>query len=87
MNGDHHTQHVLDVLGRTLMPFVGDTVAKTTGLMHCKRLGLNGDTLTPADLDKLLASVERGLTVFIGNQVATKAVARVRHALQTESAT
>ncbi|HVN77271.1 MAG TPA: hypothetical protein VMT19_13215 [Thermoanaerobaculaceae bacterium] len=86
MSAAFNTQRVIEVIGRTIAPVVGDTVAATTGLMHCRRLGINDGTISSADLDRLLASVERWLTVFVGNQAASKAVAKVRRALLSEDA-
>ncbi len=86
MSAVFDTQRVIEVIGRTIMPVVGDTIAATTGQMHCRRLGINGDTISSTDLERLLASVERGLTVFVGNQGASKAVARIRRSLLSEGA-
>ena len=87
MSAVFDTQRVIEVIGRTIAPMVGDTIAATTGQMHCRRLGINDGTISSADLDRLLASVERGLTVFVGNQAASKAVARVRRSLLSEGVT
>jgi len=84
MSAVFDTQRVIEVIGRTIAPVVGETVATTTGQMHCRRLGINDGTITAADLERLLASVEKGLTVFVGNQAAGKAIAKVRRSLIPE---
>ena len=86
MSAVFDTQRVIEVIARTIGPVVGETVAATTGQMHCRRLGINDGTITSADLDRLLVSVEKGLTVFVGNQAASKAIAKVRRSLLSEGA-
>ena len=64
-----------------MAPYIGDTMARSATLAHCRKLGI-GETLSPTDLDALLARLGSGLNIFLGRDRSAAVLAETRRALE-----
>jgi hypothetical protein len=69
------------VIVEVMAPYIGDTMARSAALAHCRRLGL-GETLSPTDVEALLARLGSGLNIFLGRDRSTAVLAETRRALE-----
>ncbi len=64
-----------------MAPYIGDTMARSAAQAHCRKLGIE-DTLSPADLEALLARLGSGLNIFLGRDRSAAVLAETRRALE-----
>ena len=60
-------QTVLETIESLIAPYVGKTIAGASTKVHCEKLGLYQDELTPDQVEALLILLEKALRVFIGH--------------------
>ena len=72
------------VLIDALSPDLGAAMARASVTGIARRLGLEGATLTEADLARLFQALEPGLAVFVGRDPAARLLAQVRARLEEE---
>jgi hypothetical protein len=80
------TDAVVDVLTRTLAPYIGATMARSALLSQRDRLGIDGASITADQAERLIAKVGHGLNVFLGRERATDVVEEMRRSLSTAQA-
>lgn len=73
--------HLAHVITEAISPYVGQMMARTSIELHCKRLGVDPDSLGRAHLDPLLQQLSLGLNVFIGREKAEAVIGELRVAL------
>jgi hypothetical protein len=61
-----------------MAPYVGATMARSAAEAHCQKLGFSSGTLTPDQLDALLAKVGAGLNIFLGRDKAATVIGEVK---------
>jgi hypothetical protein len=69
------------VIVEIMAPYIGDTMARSAALAHCRKLGF-GETLSPGDLDSLLRRLGAGLNIFLGRERSEAVLAETRRALE-----
>ena len=68
-------------IATVIAPYLGATMAEASIRAHGQKLGIEGGTLSPEQLDALLAKLRGGLAVFVGREQTTAIVARIRDSL------
>ena len=64
-----------------LSPYLGATMAEASIRAHGQKLGIEGTTLDPEQLEALLAKLRGGLAVFVGREKTAAIVSRIRESL------
>jgi hypothetical protein len=68
------------VIVDVMAPYIGDTMARSAAQAHCQKLGIQG-TVSPSELDALLARLGSGLNIFLGRDKSAEVLAETRRAL------
>jgi hypothetical protein len=58
--------------------YVGDLMAKAISTAHLRRLGIDGERLTQANVEDVMRSLTGGLAVLVGDRTASEAVTKIR---------
>ena len=69
---------VTGLIAKTLAPYLGATTAEASTRAHCEKLGINGQSMSDAQLQALLGKLGGGLAVFVGREKATGVVEEIR---------
>jgi hypothetical protein len=72
---------VLDALTAVLSPYLGATMARASAQNQCQKLAIEGDQLTPAQVEALVGKLGSGLNVFVGREKAAAVVAEMKRAV------
>jgi hypothetical protein len=64
-----------------LSPYLGGTMAEASIRAHGQKLGIDGTTLDPEQLEALLTKLRGGLAVFVGREKTAAIVSRIRESL------
>ncbi len=75
------TDEAVPIVVEVMAPYIGDTMARSAALAHCEKLGVQGGTLAPEQLEALLARLGSGLNIFLGREKSVLVMAEVRRAL------
>ena len=70
-----------ETMEQTLAPFIGASMARSSVKMHCEKIGLNGDAVSPEQLAQLLEQVGMAMRVFVGTDRADALTREIRTAL------
>lgn len=74
-------QPVVTTIVSAISPYLGQTMAQTSIVTYCKRLGI-GDTTDMTQVDALLKQLALGLNVFIGRDKTESVMRALRHELE-----
>ncbi|MFN8255816.1 MAG: hypothetical protein U0W24_09025 [Bacteroidales bacterium] len=61
-----YSQQVFEILS----PLLGNIMAQSIINIHTLKVGKNPETLTNADIQKFSESIQNGITIFLGTDVA-----------------
>jgi hypothetical protein len=75
------TADALQAITRALTPYVGETMARSATLAHCRRLGIGGTSVQASEVEALLQVLSNGLNVFVGRARSAEAVRSAWEAL------
>ena len=75
------TADALQIITRALTPHVGETMARTATLAHCRKLGIGEPFVQTADVERLLQALSNGLNVLVGKKRSAEAVRAAWEAL------
>ena len=75
------TADALQIITRALTPHVGETMARTATLAHCRKLGIGEPFVQTSDVERLLQGLSNGLNVFVGKARSAEAVRSAWEAL------
>ena len=75
------TADALQIITRALTPHVGETMARTATLAHCRKLGIGGPSVTASEVEALLQGLSNGLNVFVGKARSAEAMRAAWEAL------
>ena len=64
-----------------ISPYLGRTMAQSSLVAHCKRLGIDVQQIQHSQVDRLLQELSLGLNVFIGREKSEKVVRDIRVSL------
>lgn len=76
------TQEVLDAIYLVLAPFVGDLMARSAAVAHCRDLGISGAVIGREEVDALLERLGLGLVIFVGREKTATVVATMKSAIE-----
>src|SRR4029450_1124081 len=62
------TQDVLDAIYLVLSPYVGNLMARSAAVAHCRDLGISGAVIGREEVDALLERLGLGLVIFVGRE-------------------
>lgn len=74
-------QPVVTTIVSAISPYIGQTMAQTSIVTYCKRLGIVG-TADRQQIDALLHQIALGLNVFIGRDKTETLMQELRHSLE-----
>jgi hypothetical protein len=74
------TSEAVEVMVKTMAPYIGDTMARSATEAHCQKLGIAA-TMSHDQLDALLGKLGGGLNIFLGRDKSAAVIADVRGAL------
>jgi hypothetical protein len=80
------TSDVVLTIVRVVAPYVGETMARSAAHAHCRKLGIAGDQMQPAQAEALIGKVGTGLNVFVGRDKSAAVVAELRRAIAMQAA-
>jgi hypothetical protein len=81
------TREAVEVVVEVMGPHIGDTMARSATEAHCRKLGIDpGSTVSPEQIEALLAKLLGGLNIFLGREKAAAVVADAREALAAQGA-
>jgi hypothetical protein len=70
---------VLEAITDSIAPYIGAMMARSAVDVHCKRLGIDGDsTVTSHQINELLKNLALGLNIFIGREKAEALITDIR---------
>jgi hypothetical protein len=76
------TSEAVQTVVKVMAPYIGETMARSATEAHCQKLGIaGGATVSPEQLDALLAKLGGGLNIFLGRDKSALVVAEARQAL------
>jgi hypothetical protein len=73
----------MKVIEHVVAPDLGETLARASARAQCEALGYSDDTITPIELESLLAKLEKGMRVFVGGPRATVLLKEIRENVTT----
>jgi hypothetical protein len=76
-----HTEAVVEILTRTLTPYIGANMARSAVRSQRDRLGIESSSITAEQAESLIAKVGNGLNVFLGRERAAGVVDEMRRSL------
>jgi hypothetical protein len=79
------TSEAVPIIVRVLGPYIGDTMARSAAQAQCQKLGAEGGSLTPEQLESLLSKLGSGLNIFLGRVKSAAVMDEVRRALAAEA--
>ncbi len=75
------TTEAVDAMVKVMAPYIGDTMARSATEAHCQKLGIAGSTVSPEQVDALLAKLGGGLNIFLGRDKAASVIPEAQDAL------
>lgn len=75
------TADALRTITRAMAPYVGETMARTATLAHCRKLGIGEPSVEATEIEALLQGLSYGLNVFVGKARSAEAVRSAWEAL------
>jgi hypothetical protein len=75
------TQEVLDAIYAVLAPYLGDLMARSAAVAHCRDLGISDAFIDRQQIDALLGKLGLGLVIFVGRERTATAVAAMKSAI------
>ena len=72
------TSDAVQEIVRAITPFIGENMARSAARVHCDKLGIAEQHITPLQLGQLIGRFETGLCVFIGRENATALMTPLR---------
>jgi len=79
------TSEAVAIMVRGLAPYIGETMARSAAQAQCQKLGVEGGSLNPEQLETLLGKLGSGLNIFLGRDKSALVMNDVRRALATEA--
>ena len=76
-----NTTDAVDTMVKVMSPYIGDTMARSATEAHCHKLGIAGGTVSPEQVEALLAKLGGGLNIFLGRDKAASVITEARSAL------
>ena len=74
---------VLQTITDAITPYIGAMMARSSVEVHCKRLGIDGDsTVTSSQINELLKHLALGLNIFIGREKADALILTIKTSLR-----
>lgn len=70
-------QRTLQAIADAIAPFVGRSMAQASLDLHCEKLGIADDRLSPDELEALLERLRKALVVFVGQEKTTRLLREV----------
>jgi hypothetical protein len=67
---DRYTNKYSQQVFEILSPLLGDLMAQSVIKIHTIKVGKNPETITSADIQKFSESIQNGITIFLGTDVA-----------------
>ena len=64
------TKATLDMVREAIAPFVGPVMAEASVTLQAKKLGVTDGALSQVQLQSLVESIRRAMTVFVGDEKA-----------------
>jgi hypothetical protein len=75
-------EEVLDAIRLVLAPYVGNLMARSAAVAHCRDLGIAGDLISREQVDALLERLGLGLVIFVGKDKTAELVAAMKSAVE-----
>ena len=75
------TDEAVPIMVEVIAPYIGDTMARSAAQAQCQKLGVEGGSLSPEQLEALLAKLGSGLNIFLGRDKSAQVMTEVRRAL------
>jgi hypothetical protein len=77
------TSTILATIANAMAPYIGITMARSSIEMHCKNMGINGQSMDGRQIDELLNRLALGLNIFIGRDKTVSLVSEIRSGMET----
>jgi hypothetical protein len=76
------TTETVDAVVKVLVPYIGDTMARSGTQAHCQKLGIAAASpIRPDQLESLLGKLGGGLNIFLGRDKSAAVLGEIRQAL------
>jgi hypothetical protein len=79
-----HASTILARITEIITPYIGAMMARSSVVMHCKRLGIAGEVIERGQLDQLLQQLALGLNIFIGRDKTEVVMQQIRSGMETQ---
>ena len=74
---------ILTKIADIIAPYVGRLMAHSSIELHCKRLGIAGESMERTQLDALLKQLSLGLVIFIGRDKTDAVMREIRSGVES----
>lgn len=78
----HQTDQVLRTIEEHITPYLGPLMAKSSAQLHCRKLGIDSETMTADQARDLLDRLAIAMRVLVGRQKTEEVVAQLERALK-----
>ena len=75
------TNAAVETIIQVLSPYLGETMARASTRGVCEKLGIRGESMTPAETEALVGKLASGLSVFVGREKASQVVEEFHRSL------
>ena len=76
---------ILTKVAEVISPYIGKLMAHSSIELHCKRLGIGGESIDRIQLDALLRQLSLGLVIFIGRDKTDAVMREIRSGVESYS--
>ena len=77
------TSTILAAIANAMAPYIGNTMARSSIEMHCKKMGISSESMEGHQVDELLNRLALGLNIFIGRDKTVALVREIRSGMGT----
>lgn len=70
---NHYAQKIFEIIS----PILGESMAKGSISVHCKKIGVAPENIKQKDLSALAQSIMKGLTLFVGSEKSMIVASRI----------
>lgn len=74
----HRTEEVRRQIEDVISPYIGGRMARSSTELHCRKLGLAGETIADDEVEALVERLARAMRVLVGSDTTALVVEEIR---------
>jgi len=74
----NHTEEIRRQIEEVISPYLGARMARSSTELHCRKLGVSGETMSDEEVDALVERLAKAMRVLVGVETTDDVVKQIR---------